>query len=148
MTVACSFYKIVYSIDIRYWHSFTDSPGPFLDLLDHFRSSHRYPTSQLPHSTGTQTHSYPTRQLPPSLGPNAFSIRQVRRPINSQGPLALSIHQCRRPYQLIRPAGIHSQGLQALTIHQVRWPYQFTRSTGLVNSPGPQALSMHRCRRP
>ena len=79
------------------------------------------------------------------------------------------MHQCRRPYQSTRPAlrsgtcsgpdmSLHvmtrsagllnSPGPQALSMHQCRRPYQSTRPAGLINSPGPQAVSIHQARRP
>ena len=93
--------------------------------------------------------------------------------INSPGPQAVSIHQARRPYQLTRSAGLinspgHFFGLvgpfpvkpqishsTATPLHRhpnPQLPYPtatpFTRSASLFDSPGPQALLIHKVRRP
>ena len=53
------------------------------------------------------------------------------------------------PPKFTRSASLNnSPGPQALSIHKVRRPSKFTRSAGLINAPVPQALSIHQARRP
>ena len=130
----------------------------------------------LPHPTTLTESIYPNTRSEALSMHQCRKPYQSTRPaglIKSPGPQAVSIHQARRPYRLTKSAGlINSPGQffglvgpfpvkpqishsRATPLHRhpnPQLPYPtatpFTRSERLFDSPGPQALLIHKVRWP